>query len=207
MSQSSDIMRRNPSQARAITTVDTFFEATARILESGGAARLTTNHIAERAGFSIGTLYGYFPNKLTLLRAMALQEARRQEARILQTLELAGPDRSAEDLVRIVVRAVLRPFEGRNRLRLAMMSLLARDADVVAAASAAQNHVLSVLLREISARTTGVMAMPDADTRFILQAAVCGAVQAAATERMDIFETKAFEDDIVRMVMLAMQQR
>ncbi len=207
MSQSSDIVRRNPSQARAVTTVDTFFEATARILENGDAARLTTNHIAERAGFSIGTLYGYFSDKRSLLRAMALREAKRQEARVLQALELAGPDRTAEDLVRIVVRAVLRPFEGRNRLRLAMMRLLARDADVVAAASAAQNHVLSVMLREISVRATGVMAMPGADTRFMVHAAVCGAVQAAATERMDIFETQAFEDDIVRLVMLAMQQR
>jgi AcrR family transcriptional regulator len=207
MSQSSNIVRRNPSQARAMTTVDTFFEATARILENGDVARLTTNHIAERAGFSIGTLYGYFPDKRSLLRAMALREAKRQEARVLQALELAGPDRTAEDLVRIVVRAVLRPFEGRNRLRLAMMRLLARDADVVAAASAAQNHVLSVMLREISVRRTGVMAMPGADTRFMVHAAVCGAVQAAATERMDIFETQAFEDDIVRLVMLTMQQR
>jgi AcrR family transcriptional regulator len=205
MSQSSDIVRRNPSQARALATIDTFFEATARILESGDAARLTTNHIAERAGFSIGTLYGYFPDKRSLLRAMALREAQRQEARVLQALELAGPDRTAEHLVRIVVRAVLRPFEGRNRLRLAMMRLLSRDADVVAAANAAQNHVLSVMLREITVRTTGVMAMP-ADTRFMVHAAVCGAVQAAATERMDIFETQAFEDDIVRLVMLAMQQ-
>jgi AcrR family transcriptional regulator len=206
MSQSSDIVRRNPSQARAVTTVDTIFEATARILEGSDASRLTTNHIAERAGFSIGTLYGYFPDKHSLLLAMALREAKRQEELVLQALEQAGPERSADDLVRIVVHAVLRPFAGRNRLRLAMMRLLARDADVVAAARAAQNHVLSVLLREISARATGVMSIP-ANTRFMVQAAVCGAVQAAATERMDIFETQAFEYDIVRLVMLAMQQR
>jgi AcrR family transcriptional regulator len=207
MGQSSDIVRRKPSQARAMTTVDTFFEATARILESADAARLTTNHIAQRAGFSVGTLYGYFPDKLSLLRAMALREARRQETRVLQAIERAGPDSSLEDMVRILVRAALHPFEGRNRLRLAMLRLLARDADVVAIAREMQDHVLTALLRAIAARTSGVMAMLDAGTRFTMLAAVAGAVQAAATERMDIFETQAFEDDIVRMVMSSTQQR
>ncbi len=77
-------------QARAAATVDTLFEAAARILESGDAARLTNNRIAERAGFSIGTLYGYFPNKRGLLRAMALREARRQQVHVLAALDEAG---------------------------------------------------------------------------------------------------------------------
>jgi AcrR family transcriptional regulator len=207
MKQSSDIVRRNPAQIRAITTIDTFFEATARILESSDSAKLTTNHIAERAGFSIGTLYAYFPNKRSLLQAMAVREAQKQEALVLHALELAGPGYTAEDLVRIVVRAVLRPFGGRNKLRLAMMRLLARDVEVVAAASAAQSHVLNVLLREIVARTSGEISMPRADTCFILQAAVCGAVQAAATERIHIFETQSFEDDIVRLFLSSLEKR
>lgn len=155
MNQNPDIARRNPAQARAITTVDTFFEAAARIMESGDTAKLTTNRIAERAGFSIGTLYGYFPNKRSLLQAMALREAQRQVARVTQALNLAGPDCSAEDLVRIVVRAVLRPFEGRNRLRLAMITLLGRDKDVVAAAGAALDDIFCILLQEIAARAKG----------------------------------------------------
>ena len=207
MKQSSDIARRTPAQMRAVTTVDTFFEATARILESSDSARLTTNHIAERAGFSIGTLYGYFPNKRSLLQAMAAREAQKQVALVLRSLELAGPDHNAEDLVRIVVRSALRPFEGRSKLRLAMMRLLVTDAEVVAAARAVQTDVLSMLLRQVVTRTSGAITMPSADTCFMLQAAICGAVQAAAIERMDIFETKAFEDDIVRFLMPMMQQR
>jgi AcrR family transcriptional regulator len=207
MGQSSDIMRRSPSQARATTTIDTFFEATARILESGDGPRLTTNHIAARAGFSIGTFYGYFPDKHALLRAMALREAKRQEAHVLRALQLAGPDLGAEELVRIVIRSVLRPFEGRNRLRLAMMKLLARDADVLAAASALQNHVLDLLLREIAARTNGALMPLRAEARFTVLAAVSGAIQAAATERMDIFEAQAFEDEIVALVLSSLLRR
>jgi AcrR family transcriptional regulator len=207
MSQTPDIARRNPSQDRSVTTVNTLLEATARILESNDTAKLTTNHIAERAGFSIGTFYEYFPNKHSILQAMALREAKRQVAQVLQSLKLAEENHSIEDLVRIVIRAVLRPFEGRNRLRLAMLKWLSKDAMVLAAARAAQDNVLNVLLNEIAARAPNVMTMPGADTRFTLLAAISGAVQSAAATRMDIFETRAFEDEIVRLIMLSLQQR
>jgi AcrR family transcriptional regulator len=201
MDQSSDIARRNPSQARARVTVDTIFEATARILERDDAARLTTNHIAERAGFSIGTLYGYFPNKQALLRALALREMKRQEAHVMTALNTAGCARSADDLVRIVVRAALRPFEGRNRLRLAMMRLLARDPDIMAAARRVQEYVMDILLREISTRGLGSTPLPCPTARFTRLAAVSGAIQTTAIERLDIFETQAFEDEIVKLVL------
>jgi AcrR family transcriptional regulator len=205
MTQGIDIVRRTPSQARATATVDTFFEATAQILESGDLSTLTTNHIAERAGFSIGTLYSYFPNKQSLLRAMALREAQQQQLRVLRALEEAGLDRSVEDLVRIVMRATLRPFEGRNRMRLTMMKLFAKDSDLIAAANTMQEQVISVLLREIEMRSNGAMATLGPETRFMLHAAVSGAIQAAATERTDIFDTQTFEDDIVRLVTSYMQ--
>lgn len=35
-----------------------------------GVERLTTTHVAERAGVSVGTLYQYFPNKQALLLAL-----------------------------------------------------------------------------------------------------------------------------------------
>lgn len=65
--------RKNPVQARAKATVDAIFEATAQVLLSEGLARLTTNHVATRAGVSIGTLYQYFPGKEALLYALVEQ--------------------------------------------------------------------------------------------------------------------------------------
>ena len=46
--------RKRPSQARSIAAVAAMVEAAARIVEARGWAALTTNHVAERAGFSIG---------------------------------------------------------------------------------------------------------------------------------------------------------
>ncbi|MCZ7684020.1 MAG: TetR/AcrR family transcriptional regulator [Sandaracinaceae bacterium] len=50
-----------------MATVDAILEATARVLVARGYAGLTTNHVAERAGVSVGTLYEYFPGKEALV--------------------------------------------------------------------------------------------------------------------------------------------
>jgi AcrR family transcriptional regulator len=200
MDQDIDSMRRNPTQKRSNATVDTILEATARIVEQGDKAQLTTNHIAERAGYSVGTLYGYFPNKQVLLRGLALREMRRQEARLTAALKAVTPDQSDEAVVRIVIRAALRPFESRSRLRLALMRLLARDEDILAAMRSVQDHVLDLMFKAISARrSTPLQLSPN--RRFMLLASISGVVQAAALERPDLFETTAFEDEVVAMAL------
>ena len=53
--------RKTPRQSRSRDTYDAVLEATARILETKGLEAANTNAIAERAGFSVGSLYQYFP--------------------------------------------------------------------------------------------------------------------------------------------------
>lgn len=57
--------RKRPTQNRSAKTVDKILEATRQLLkETGGASskKITTNHIAQRAGVSVGSLYQYYPN-------------------------------------------------------------------------------------------------------------------------------------------------
>ncbi|WP_083196712.1 TetR/AcrR family transcriptional regulator [Rhizobium sp. AC27/96] len=63
-------MRKEPSQARSRATVDAILEAGARILGDRGWAGFTTNAVAAVAGISIGSLYQYFPDKLSLVEAI-----------------------------------------------------------------------------------------------------------------------------------------
>lgn len=60
--------RKTPSQARARQTVEIILEGAARILRRGDA--LTTNHVAEEAGVSVGSLYQYFPNAPAIIAAL-----------------------------------------------------------------------------------------------------------------------------------------
>lgn len=63
-------MRKEPRQARSRATVEAVIEAGARILSKQGWGGFTTNKVADAAGVSIGSLYQYFPDKLSLVDAI-----------------------------------------------------------------------------------------------------------------------------------------
>ena len=63
-------MRKEPRQARSRATVEAVIEAGAHILSEQGWVGFTTNKVAEAAGVSIGSLYQYFPDKVSLVGAI-----------------------------------------------------------------------------------------------------------------------------------------
>lgn len=63
-------MRKEPQQARSRATVEAALQAGTRILSDHGWAGFTTNKVADAAGVSIGSLYQYFPDKLSLIEAI-----------------------------------------------------------------------------------------------------------------------------------------
>lgn len=63
-------MRKEPRQERSKATVDAVVHAAARILSDHGWAGFTTNRVAETAGVSIGSLYQYFPDKISIVEAV-----------------------------------------------------------------------------------------------------------------------------------------
>jgi AcrR family transcriptional regulator len=74
--------RKTPVQARTAVTVEAIFEAAIQVLLSHGAERLTTTRVAHRAGVSVGTLYQYYPNKQSLLFAVAESHLNNVMARV-----------------------------------------------------------------------------------------------------------------------------
>jgi AcrR family transcriptional regulator len=61
---------RQPRQTRSKATVDSIVEAGFICVSSHGVNGVTTNHIAEVACISIGSLYEYFANKEMIFTAM-----------------------------------------------------------------------------------------------------------------------------------------
>ena len=68
-----------------MATVEAIYDATIQVLLKKGADRLTTVHVARRAGVSVGTLYQYFPNKQALLFAVL----ERHMQRVVEAVEEA----------------------------------------------------------------------------------------------------------------------
>ena len=100
--------RKSPVQQRSRLTVDQILEAAARVFAKRGYAGATTNHIAERAGVSIGSLYQYFPNKDTILVAL---HARHMESasEVMQRMmeEALSEKKTPEHLLRRFVRQII----------------------------------------------------------------------------------------------------
>jgi AcrR family transcriptional regulator len=192
-------MRKTPSQKRANVTVDNILEATAQILEQGNDGLLTTNHIAERAGYSVGTLYDYFPNKQSLLRAIALREMHRQEKKLTILLQSLEPDHCDADIIRIIIRAAMRPFGNRRNLRIRLMQFLMRDDAIAAATKSVQDHVVDLLIKNLAQRNGHANIMSDIH-KYILISSVSGAVQNAIIENPDLLNSTEFEDGIIHII-------
>ncbi|PRC47378.1 TetR/AcrR family transcriptional regulator, partial [Mycobacterium sp. ITM-2017-0098] len=99
--------RRTPRQQRSRETVNTLVEAAAQVFSREGIAA-TTNRIAERAGLSIGTLYQYFPDKFSLLHAVAQRHVRDADRRLTAVFaRLRSEAPPFEETMRAVLDAVI----------------------------------------------------------------------------------------------------
>lgn len=184
--------RRIPRQARAAETVAAILEAAAQVLEAGGLPALTTNAVAARAGVSIGTLYQYFADKNAVLLALARQQTEATVAAVRDALEPVGAN-DPEARVRAMVRAVINAFGGRLKARRAVVqAVLAQGAGIET-------------MRPVAAYLASAGAMTPhlpltAEQLFVLSRALLGTIRAAVLEEQPFLRSRAFEDEIVRLV-------
>ena len=193
-------LRKTPSQTRALRTVDTLFEAATRILASEGEAGFTTNRIAERAGFSIGTLYQYFPSKEAIVVALV----RRHRERVLRELDvmlercIAG-EYPAEQALRLYIRHIVDAF-GRGQKAQRLLARLGWQLDAPAAIVAAMDDGAERIRAALERLRDPALPVPDEPTLYMLTRAVIGAVRSAAVEESAMLDDPRFEEALFRMV-------
>ena len=64
--------RRTPVQERSQGTVQQIFQAASRLLADLSIDEITTSRIAREAGISVGALYRFFPDKQSIIDAIAV---------------------------------------------------------------------------------------------------------------------------------------
>lgn len=194
-------VRKTPLQARARHTIDAIFQATAQIVEEDGALHLTTNKIASKAGFSIGTLYQYFPDKEAILLTMIDRERRRVLGQLHTLLEHAvAAQRPVADVVRDMIHLLVESFGSGPRHRRAMIRVAWRmdqfESVTQALREAAEANAIALeKLRDASMRP------PTPAMMFVATRAVMGAIRSASLENSPLLGTPEFEDELVRLVM------
>src|SRR5580698_8218315 len=91
-------VRRRPQQRRARETVEAVLDAVIRILKREGSSAMTTNHIAEVAGVSIGSVYQYFPDKRAIFIALHERHIRQVDG-VLERCLAEGSDATLEEFI------------------------------------------------------------------------------------------------------------
>lgn len=180
--------RKAPRQQRAQNSMDVILEAAAQLLEAGGQASFNTNAVAERAGVSIGTVYRYFPDKQSILRALAAQETEAHRNAVMAVLDGGSPGVARD---RAIIRAFVQAFAGRNQARKIAVSALLAQAD---------HAELAAKFAPVETAMTNAEGLPLTEIQsFVLGRAVQGAMRAAVLEGVDFLQSQEFEDELVRL--------
>jgi AcrR family transcriptional regulator len=88
--------RRLPLQGRSQQTVQRVLDAASSLLEQMPLEDVTTTRIAAEAGLSIGALYRFFPDKQTIIDAIAVRHVEQFRASLLGTVLKAAAARFAK---------------------------------------------------------------------------------------------------------------
>jgi AcrR family transcriptional regulator len=192
--------RRQPRQARAVETRATIIEAAARVLSRRGYAGATTNHIAERAGVSIGTLYEYFRNKDQLVTAVVDAHLAVGEALLAErtaALDLGAP---LPDVVAALVGGMIELHAADPRLHRVLTAEVPHVRANVARAEALEERMIGVLTAALAQRADVTVRDPA------LAARVCVHTVEALTHRWVVDARGApatqatLSDELVRLV-------
>lgn len=144
---------RLPKQGRAKLTVELILESAFQILETDGLENFKVARLAERSGYSVGTLYQYFDSIDAVMLALVESEHERQRQTLLARfgdLAAQGVAQSTADLVQVMLNA----FSGRRAAQRAIIEWAvsrpyARQLD-------SRNSFLGQLLASVSARSQGL---------------------------------------------------
>ena len=160
--------RKWPKQARSKASFAAILEAAAQLLRDGDHEALTTNHIAARAGVSIGTLYEFFGSKEAIIAVLAAERMKRLHEAMIKGMgeaALLGPWRGVSHMLDVAVSSVAADREVLQKL-LRQISFVPHLPAVVAAQ--ADMMALAEQVR-IGAGDAIDLPQPEVDTWLISQ--------------------------------------
>jgi AcrR family transcriptional regulator len=199
-SQTRTTPRRIPKQGRARATVDAIIEAAAHLLISRGYEAATTNHIAERAGVSIGSLYEYFPDKAAIVAEVARRRISMEVAAIETALAAGADDDDGTEHAsdpgspRAALLAMVADMAERYSQSAALDTALLEQLgplEVARFLRAAEAKVVRLTQKYLTRHTAAVRSSDQA-TAFVIVHALRGVLVAAAAHEPRLLRSNEF---------------
>jgi len=198
--------RKHPQQTRSIAAVQAILEATTQLLLAKGMKDLTTNHVAELAGVSIGSLYQYFPNKEALVaRLIELhveEEITRVSALMTQIRERATCQNSK--LIREGnIRLVIKEFIDIHTENLELAQILHTQIDDQACRQALRKTTtfFTRLIQKMLDQVDNITNKDNYTRAYIIANSVDLLIQTTLVEQPKLFSEPKFLDELVSLSM------
>lgn len=176
-------VRRAPVQARSRARVDAILDAADAVFLEMGYPAATTNHVAARAGTSIGSLYRFFPDKDALLVALAERYAARMQA----IAASVTPDPGGRTIASLVARGI----DTFNAFLVANPGFrtLIDEARHPALREGRARHeaAIAAMMRASQGRLATGLSDAELDVMVEVQQVVLGALQALSVSRDEAF--------------------
>ena len=191
--------RKKPRQSRSKVTVDALLQATTHILLKDGVEALTTNHVAEVAGVSIGSLYQYFPNKASLIAALIEQHVDHEVSTLKEVfLNWKGPP--GEPLF----RAFINEFIQIHLNDIELTKLLHQQVSYLECRQAlreATKYFESIIEAFLTAQLEIHLSTKAIKVRaFVVTNAIDSLIQLALVENTEMLSEPYFLDELVKLV-------
>lgn len=204
MTKSLPRVRRAPSQDRALHTVNAILDATAQVIEQHGLLGLTTNKVAVKSGFSIGTLYQYFHNKEVLLARLVTRgreivladlHAYLLQVEALDRPELLHPQDLFREFIRIQIGGLAKG--GHFRRKVIRQCWRMENVDETAEAIREISDRIMICLQRIQ---HPLLRKPTPALMFTVSRAVTGVIRSASLENAAWLDSRELEDELVQLV-------
>ncbi len=191
--------RRAPQQERSKDTVDTIFEAMLDVVAKHDLRDPTVQHIADRAGVSVGSVYQYFPSKGALVSALLRYHLKERMAKLDASLQ-AARGLTGLDAATLLVEGLLTDMDGRSKLELAMVRYFARAGDIAALTEMDEHMTSSV--RGFLEQLGGSIRPVKLDlAAFIISNALRSAVLLSIVQSPERLADPAFKAELIHLLM------
>ncbi|WP_437545018.1 TetR/AcrR family transcriptional regulator [Sorangium sp. So ce367] len=178
--------------------MDAIIEATVRVLLARGYEGTTTIAVAERAGVSVGSLYQYFPNKESLVAALAERHASALVACVDDALAAADPS-DPEAAVRAFLRAGLDP----HRISPALHRILNEQVPRIgplAGVMETSRKLAALLERHLAAHRARLAVSDVRVAAFVVETVLEALAHRAVFERPELIGTAQLEAEATTLV-------
>ena len=202
-------MRKQPVQKRSQLTIEAIFQATAQLVEREGMVNLTTNKIAIKAGFSVGTLYQYFSSKDEIFRAM-VQFSRESVLKELSSFmyrietktdtQTIDPEQFFRQYIQICIKGfAFSNYEFQSIKRLCWLVETPEET----------SNTLQIMVDRLRACLKYIkhpyLSRMSPTRCYVLNRSLMGCLRSASLERLELENAREFEDVLVEMILGQLQ--